>query len=324
MPPRLAIALVLALLLSPAAPAPARDATARVETFTYKKAGDLEIKLDAHRPSDEKIRPLVVWIHGGALINGGRQGLGRASRRLLDEGYCVVSIDYRLAPETKLPEIISDLEDAFGWLRAHAREKFSADASKIAVMGGSAGGHLTLSSGFRVRPRPVCLVSFWGYGDLIGPWLSQPSPHTRHQAKTLTEDQIVAIEKGPPVANAADRVHDGGAYYQHARHTGTWPRRVSGFDPEKNPESFDPYMAAANVSPDYPPTLLIHGTEDTDVPHEQSEIMAREFKKHGVPFRFISVKGGEHGLRGGGQEDVDEAFAAVLPFMRKYLGAAPE
>ena len=54
-------------------------------------------------------------------------------------------------------------------------------------------------------------------------------------------------------------------------------------------------MAAKNVYPKYPPALMIHGTKDTDVPHEQSLIMAREFKKHVVTHRLISVKGGEHG-----------------------------
>ena len=78
-------------------------------------------------------------------------------------------------------------------------------------------------------------------------------------------------------------------------------------------------MAAENVSPKYPPTLMIHGTKDTDVPHEQSVIMARQFKKYGVPHRLISVIGGEHGLAGGKPEDIRAAHAAVLPFLNKYM-----
>lgn len=43
---------------------------------------------------------------------------------VLDEGYALVSIDYRLAPETKLPALIEDIEDAFRWLRQEGRPRF--------------------------------------------------------------------------------------------------------------------------------------------------------------------------------------------------------
>ena len=288
-----------------------------VTTFTYKKVGDLEIKLDVHRLADKKIRPLAVWIHGGALINGGRQGIG-PGRTLLAEGFVMVSIDYRLAPETKLPAIISDVEDAFKWIRKHGREKFHADTSKIAVLGGSAGGHLTFSTGFRVQPPPKVLVAYWGYGDLIGPWLSQPSPHAAHSRAMLTPAQMKAVETGQPIANSRDRKGNGGAYYQTCRKLGIWPEKVSGFS-EQDTKRFAPFMAAVNVSKKYPPTLMIHGTKDTDVPHDQSVIMARQLKKHGVPHRLISIKGGEHGLRGGQPKAIRAAHATMLPFVLKHM-----
>ena len=288
-----------------------------VTTFTYKKVGDLEIKLDVHRAPDKKIRPLAVWIHGGALINGGRQGIGPA-RTLLAEGFVVVSIDYRLAPETKLPGIIEDVEDAFKWIRQHGRAKFFADTSKIAVLGGSAGGCLTFTTGFRVQPPPTVLVAYWGYGDLIGDWYSEPSPHPRHKRAKLTAAQMKAIESGPPIANGRNRKGNGGAYYQTCRQLGIWPEKVSGFKETDN-KKFAPYMTALNVTKKYPPTLMIHGTEDTDVPHEQSLIMARQFKKHGVIHRLISVKGGEHGLGGGKPADIRAAHAAMLPFVLKHM-----
>lgn len=311
------LGLSLCLLLFKPVPGIAQELKTTVTTHTYKKVGDLEIKLDAHRPADEKIRPLAVWIHGGALINGGRQGIG-SGRQLLQAGYVVVSIDYRLAPETKLPAILSDVEDAFKWIRGNGGEKFRADVSKIAVLGGSAGGHLTFSTGYRVQPPPTVLVPYWGYGDLIGPWLSDPSPHARHQRNTLTPAEMATIEAGPPVANSRDRKGNGGAYYQTCRKLGIWPEKVSGFPPSES-KKYAPFMAAMNVSKNYPPTLMIHGTNDTDVPHEQSLIMAREFKKRGVPHRLISVQGGEHGLGGGKPEDIRSAHAAVLPFIEKHM-----
>jgi len=289
-------------------------------TFTYKRVGDLEIKLDVHRADDQVSRRVAVWIHGGALINGGRQGVsGRVKKDMLKAGFALVSIDYRLAPETKLPGIIEDLEDAFKWIRQHGPARFNADVSKIAVIGGSAGGCLSLTSGFRVQPPPDVIVSFWGYGDLIGPWYSKPSPHARHRRSSMTEAQARRVMAGPPVVNARDRLGDGGAFYQYCRQTGLWPRHVSGHGPEKEPEWFFPYMAVKNVSEDYPPTLLIHGDRDTDVPHEQSVMMAEQFRRHGVEHRLISVKNGEHGLAGARREDIEAAYAAMLPFIRKHM-----
>jgi len=168
------------ILLSSAASLTGADASAdyaRMWTYTYKKVGDLEIKANVYRADDEKVRPVVVWIHGGALIMGGREGVnGRIRKMFLDAGYAIVSIDYRLAPETKLPAIIEDVEDAFKWIREKGPGLFHIDSSRIAVMGSSAGGYLTLTTGYRVKPRPTVLVSFWGYGDLIGDWYSKPSP----------------------------------------------------------------------------------------------------------------------------------------------------
>ena len=310
--------LVLALfVLTPIAQAQT-PAPIQVETFTYKTVGDLEIKLDVHRPDDTEIRPLAIWIHGGALINGSRKGIGPA-RRLLDHGFCVVTIGYRLAPESKLPDIISDLEDAFVWIRKNGREKFNADTSKIAVIGGSAGGYMALTSGFRVDPPPTVIVAYWGYGDLVTSWMTDPSPHASHKNRTpLSDTEMAKIEAGPAISDPANRKGDGSAYYGTTRQQGNWPEKVAGF-PEPEDEKFHPYMAVKNVTPSYPPTLLIHGTEDTDVPHLQSEMMVREFKKHGVEYEFISVNGGEHGLAGAKREDINAAHEKLVPFVLKWM-----
>jgi len=145
------------------------NARVQMQTYTYKQVQGLEIKVDVHREDDEKLRPVVVWIHGGALIMGGREWIdGRVKRMFLEAGYAIVSIDYRLAPETKLPAIIEDVEDAFKWVREKGPALFQIDCSRIAVLGASAGGYLTLVTGHRVKPRPTVQVAFFGYGDLIG------------------------------------------------------------------------------------------------------------------------------------------------------------
>ncbi len=289
-------------------------------TYTYKTVGDLPIKLDVHRPAGNETVPLIVWIHGGALINGHREGVsGRVLKMAMEAGYAVASIDYRLAPETQLPDIIEDVEDAFDWLHKNSLEQFGASSDRIAVAGGSAGGYLTLTTGYRVRPRPTVLVSFWGYGDLVGSWYSTPSPHPRHHQSTMTEVEARRQVAGPPISDSRQRQGNGGAFYQFCRQTGRWPLEVSGWDPMQQARKFYPFMPVKNVNRHYPPTMLIHGTNDTDVPYEQSEWMARQFERHGVEFKFASIAGGEHGLGGGDPAAIDRAYLDAMAFIQSKM-----
>jgi len=141
-------------------------------TYVYKKAGGCEIKADVYGGTRGGAkRPVIVTIHGGALILGSRARIDmRVFGPLLEKGFVVVSIDYRLAPETKLPGIIADVRDAFRWVRKDGPNLFGADSERVGVQGGSAGGDLTLMSGFCVEPRPRALVAFYGYGDIVGEW----------------------------------------------------------------------------------------------------------------------------------------------------------
>ena len=300
----------------------AADGAYERSTHVYKTVDDLAIKLDAYVPEGKSDtgRPVVVWIHGGALINGHREGIsGRMRDELLERGIVVVSIDYRLAPETKVPGIHEDVKDAFAWIREEGPDTLGVDPDRLAVHGGSAGGHLTLVTGYLIEPRPQALVAFWGYGDIIGPWLSGRSPHPRH-ATDIDEQQARQQVSGPPVADSRERDGNGGAFYQYCRREGIWPSAVTGWDPREEPEKFHPYMPLLNVSEDYPPTLLIHGTEDTDVPYEQSVLMAEEFEEKGVEHRLVTVEGGEHGLAGADRDDIDAAYEAAVTFIVDRIG----
>lgn len=233
---------------------PAAERKIVVQTYVYKKVGPLEIKLDVHRPDDEVVRPVIVWIHGGALIMGHREGIdGRIKKMAEGGGYILVSIDYRLAPESQLPAIIEDVEDAFAWIRENGPTKFHADVGRLAVAGGSAGGYLTLTAGYRVQPRPTALVSLWGYGDLVGEWYSKPSPHARHHVSKLSAEEARKQVMGPPISDSRDRKGDGGAFYQYCRQQGIWPKEVSGWDPLTEAKKFLPYMPLNNVTREYPP-----------------------------------------------------------------------
>ena len=289
-------------------------------TYTYKRVGGLAIQADVLRADDDVVRPVVVWIHGGALILGHREQIDRHVReRLLNDGYVIVSIDYRLAPETRLPEIIEDVEDALAWIRRDGPELFHIAPNRLAVMGGSAGGYLTLMTGYRVHPRPTALVAFWGYGELLGHWYNKPSPHPRHNSRKISKVEADAQAGGPVISDARQRSGDGGIFYNYCRQQGQWPFRVSGWDPDADAALYTPYLPVKNVTAEYPPTLLIHGEEDTDVPHEQSVLMAEQFKQHGVEHRLISLPGGEHGLGGADPKLIDEAYEAAFQFLEHHM-----
>jgi acetyl esterase/lipase len=289
-------------------------------TFPYKRAGGVSIDADIYRVNTWDRRPVVVWIHGGALINGHRDWVPDWLLNACSEvGFIVVSVDYRLAPETKLPEIVSDIEDMFGWLRDSRSRPFSADPERIAVVGESAGGYLALTAGFRVDPRLSAVVSLWGYGDLIGPWYSEPSLHPCHHEVEMSPEEAYQQVSGPPIADARRRDGDGSAFYQFCRQRGLWPMAVSGWDPRREAEKFQPWMPAANVTVAFPPTLLIHGERDTDVPHEQSALMAKEFAEHDVEHRLISIAGAEHVLAGAEPQVVDDAIREAVTFLERHL-----
>jgi len=289
-------------------------------THVYKRVEDLSIRADSYRFVDKPNQPVVVWIHGGGLINGHREGVpGWLTAACRANGWVLVSLDYRLAPEVQLPGIISDIEDAFRWIAKEGPELFQADPKRIAVAGGSAGGYLTLVAGYRAQPRPVALVSLYGYGELIGPWYSEPSQHPRHHRTKLSREKAYEQVAGTPVSDSRDRPGSGSAFYLYLRQHGEWPKAVSGWDPRTEAKKFDPYMPLKNVTKDYPPTLLIHGEEDTDVPFEQSKMMAAELAKHHVEHKLIAVAGGEHGLPGAKPEDVAAAYRAAIEFLKQHL-----
>ena len=172
-------------------------------THVYKTVGECQIKADVYQAAPGARKPAVMWIHGGALIMGSRKWPdARFYAELFKRGFVIVSIDYRLAPETKLPGIIEDVQDAWRWVRQEGPKRFGIDPDRIATAGGSAGGYLTLMTGFCLEPRPRALVSYFGYGDITTPWYSQPDEFYRRQAPGA-EGRGVSVRGQPRAVGAA-------------------------------------------------------------------------------------------------------------------------
>lgn len=288
------------------------------QTSIYKTVGDCRIKADLYRPEGTAILPVIFWIHGGALISGDRNSIRKDQlESYLENGFAVFSIDYRLAPETKLPAIVSDLKDAYRWLRKESK-RLRLDPDRIAVVGHSAGGYLTLMAGSCLRPRPKALVSFYGYGDIVGEWYSRPDPHYSQQPAVPKSDAY-SVVGGPPISENAPG--DRFKFYLYCRQNGLWPKEVAGFVPDKEPKRFIPYCPVRNVTHDYPPTLLLHGDQDTDVPYAQSVQMHEELDRQHVSNELITISGGGYGFDGARKRDakVGEAFERVLGFLHTHL-----
>jgi acetyl esterase/lipase len=295
-----------------------RGATEEPQTFVYKRARGCDIKADLFGVPASGRKPVAVWIHGGALISGSRRlaPTARVLRSLLDKGFAVISIDYRLAPETKLPGIIEDVQDAFRWIAASG-EKLRIEPDRLVVCGGSAGGYLTLMTGFCVKPQPVALVSYWGYGDIVGSWYSRPDPFYLRQPAVTHEQALAAVGNAPvsePPPNS-----DRGRFYLYCRQQGVWPREVAGHDPEAEDRWFTRYCPLRNVTGQYPPTMLVHGTADTDVPYEQSKLMADRLGQAGVEHRLVTVPEGAHGIGNIAAAEQDRIYVEAATFLAKHV-----
>ena len=251
-------------------------------------------------------------------------------RRYLEAGFVVISIDYRLAPEAKLPQIIEDLRDAFRWVRETGPQAFKIDPRRMAVTGGSAGGYLTLMAGCCVNPRPQCLVSFYGYGDIVGEWYAKPDEFYLREPAVPKEEAYASVGQVPLsgctfLTKESDKR---GRFYLYCRQNGLWCNEVAGLDPIKDLEALVPFCPVRNVTKEYPPTMLLHGDQDTDVPHEQSIMMAKELARHGVAHELRILRGQGHGFEAvlkdnewkkNDDPQVAAAMEAVLVFLKEHV-----
>ncbi len=286
-----------------------------MESITYKRINDIELKLDVHLPdSSASSKPVAVLIHGGALILGSRDGIidGLATR-LLDAGVVVVSPDYRLAPETKLPEIWSDIEDVFTWVRESGPGSFGIDPERIGVHGKSAGGYLSLVAGCRIEPAPRVVASYVGYANIFDTWYTEPDPWYCAQDPIDETYARTTVGQGTPTDSYTGL--DRNAYYVYMRQKGLWADEVGGL-PREELTTYCPINIATES---YPPTMLYHGTADHDVPYEESKNFAAKLESLGVEHRFLTLEGVDHCFEGASEADVERVHDECAAFMVERL-----
>jgi acetyl esterase len=111
------------------------------------------IPIRVFRPQGTPPFPGVVFFHGGGWVIGDLDSHDSLCRRMTNEvGAVVVSVDYRLAPETKFPGPAEDAFAATRWVSDHAAE-LDIDPGRLAVAGDSAGGNLAAVVALMARDR---------------------------------------------------------------------------------------------------------------------------------------------------------------------------
>lgn len=157
--------------------------TTPTKTLVYKKVKDLEISLDVYLPEKNttaKPSPILLWFHGGGLLQGHRNQLAPHMRRAVSsQDLCVISADYRFAPQATISEIASDVYDCISFIRTQLVSNIGegvVDVDRLAVSGSSAGGYLALLAGIYCEPKPKCIIPIYPITDPLGTFFTNPQP----------------------------------------------------------------------------------------------------------------------------------------------------
>lgn len=141
---------------------PAQQAVRCEERFVAGPTGAPDVRILVYHPSAPAagLRPAYLHMHGGGFVLGSADLNDGSNRQLASElGCVVVSVDYRLAPETPYPGAVEDCYAALGWLHREA-QRLGIDAARVAVGGESAGGGHAAALAQLARRRgelPICL-----------------------------------------------------------------------------------------------------------------------------------------------------------------------
>jgi acetyl esterase/lipase len=258
---------VIIALLALLAGAPVHAAATEVRVFVdVPYSAQAEGVLDAYLPSSTTTARLILYIHGGGWTGGDKAEFPQAlvAELVGRRGYAVVSMNYRLVKngQNRFPAQIDDVRAALDFLAANAAT-YGVSAAPVALMGGSAGGHLAMLYAYAYDPekRVSAVVDFWGPTDLA--------------------DEVARLD---PTADATAGNFLGDGDPRAAIATEASPlRRVS----------------AATAAP----TLLIHGALDPLVPVSQAIKMHEKLLSLGADSQLEIYPDQRHGVDGAKRVD---------------------
>lgn len=263
------------------------------ECYVPGLEGGPEVRVLLYLPiTVEGPRPTLLWIHGGGYIMGSPEQEELMVKNMVSAIGCVaVSVDYRLAPETRHPGPVEDCYTALKWLHTHASE-LGVDPTRIAIAGSSAGGGMAAALGLLARDRGEIPLVFQ---LLIAPMLddrtctlAEPHPYTgefiwTREANRFGWASLLGQEPGAP--------------------------------------DVSPYAAAARAEhlEGLPPTFINVGALDLFL--EEDMEYARRLTRAGVPTEFHIYPGAYHGFRMVADAQVTQTAARdQLAALKRALG----
>ncbi|KAJ5730861.1 uncharacterized protein N7483_005369 [Penicillium malachiteum] len=288
-------------------------------TVVYKTVGSLQIPMDIFLPKNVRNAPVILWFHGGGLLQGCRDSIAPYQRDGVQKyGYVCISADYRLAPQVSVGEVFEDVKDCIRFIRNNLSCLLGeglVDASRLAVSGSSAGGFLTLLAGLYIDPKPHVIIPIYPITDPLGTFFnkSQPAPNGRYSASE--EEMAVHLDvNAPPIANSGKAPEDPRSnMYVYMLRTATLAQLwgVAG-----NEDDVAPYRISRRIH-EYglPPTYLLHGDADTAVGVEQSDEVAGAILGCGGTLEYERPHGEDHFL----DKEDDYQNDKLYNFVMRYL-----
>jgi acetyl esterase/lipase len=230
--------------------------------IAYKQICNHTLKMDIYQPKNlEKPRPVLIFIHGGGWRKGKKEDYLLYLISFAQKGYVTASISYRLLPDALYPAAVEDVKCAVRWIRSHA-DDYLIDPNKIAVIGGSAGGHLAMMVGYS--------------SDV-------PGLDGECGAETISSRvQAVVNLYGPTDLTTA---------YARTHKTTT---SFLGQPYDSIPQIYEQASPSAHITADDPPTLIFHGSIDELVPVSQSDSLQKRLERAGVINEYHRLKWWPH------------------------------
>ncbi len=270
--------LILAALLTVLFMAATDTAEAKV-TFVdvpYARYDGFDLQARIYRPAGTDL-PVIIDVHGGAWSSGSRTSGALYDNALAEAGYLVIGIDFRQGPDFKHPAASADVAGAVRWVRRNAKT-LKADASRIALVGSSSGGHLAMLAALKPNApehQTTPLLDFDG----------KVSPHADIDASV---SWVAALW---PVSDPAARFR----YAKRAGLKGLIDGTNNYFaDEGAQWEASIPRIVTSGEAQKLPPLLVVQPGEDSNIPQDMTLDLIRAYQARGGKLDYAFYPGQAH------------------------------